>query len=71
MYNVSGTFPLAKDGVVEKTVCFNHGPPNANTWCLMHASVGVVRCEGFFLFRLSDSGGCAAGYCAAHSGVAA
>ena len=107
MFNQSGKYPVASDGVVERTACFNHGPPNANTvrhatptlrtplhrlpskrcvlclhllirtsvaarcmqWCLMHTKVGVVRCEGFFLFRLADSGGCAAGYCAAVSGV--
>jgi hypothetical protein len=77
MYKGAGKYPVASDGVVERTACFNHGPPNANTWCLLHSSVGVVRCDpddssrepGFFLFRLSYSGSCGGGYCAAHSNV--
>jgi hypothetical protein len=75
MYNVSGKYPKAAAGIVEGTACFNHGPPEANTWCEMHSKVGALRCDGFFLFRLSDSGsgvgqpgwGCFAGYCVAHS----
>ena len=77
MYNTSGSYPQAAEGIVEKTACFNHGPPNANTWCEMHSKVGVVRCGSFYLFRLSDSGsgvgqpgwGCFAAYCVAHSAL--
>ena len=66
MYNKSGTYPAASAGVVEKTACFNHGPPNANTWCHGNSKVAVVRCDGYYLFRLSDSGtGCYGAYCAA------
>ena len=75
MFNVSGKYPAASEGVVERTVCFNHGPPNANTWCKFHSIVGAVRCEsksddsggGYFLFRLPYAGSCVGGYCAAFS----
>ena len=67
MYKGGGKLPATSDGVVEKTVCFVHGPPNANTWCDESSRVAVVRCAGFYLWRLSYSGNCVAAYCTAHS----
>jgi hypothetical protein len=37
--------------------------------CADHAAVGVVRCEGFLLWRLADAPSCNSGYCTAPSGL--
>jgi hypothetical protein len=48
------------------TACFDDDPPGSCNW---HAAVGVVRCDGFLLWRLADAPGCALGYCTAASGL--
>ena len=56
------------------TVCFNYvdsydGGSGGSYPCRYHAAVGVVRCEGFLLWRLPDAPGCSCGYCTAPSGL--
>jgi hypothetical protein len=48
------------------TACFDGG---GNRPCNGHAAVGVVRCDGFLLWRLADAPYCRAGYCTAASGL--
>jgi hypothetical protein len=47
------------------TACFVYG----SYPCYRHAAVGVVRCEGFLLWRLADAPYCDCGYCTAPSGL--
>ena len=77
-YSGAGRYPAAAEGVAEMTACFYYdslGP------CYRHAAVGVVRCdeyreyngvvrrEGFLLWRLADAPYCTCGYCTAPSGL--
>ena len=63
-YTGAGRYPAAAEGVAEMTACFaGYSSP-----CDSHAAVGVVRCEGFLLWRLADAG-CSCGYCTAPSGL--
>ena len=62
-YSGAGRYPAAAEGVAEMTACFSYGSP-----CYHHAAVGVVRCDGFLLWRLADAPDCSAGYCTAPSG---
>jgi hypothetical protein len=48
------------------TACFDYGSHGP---CYWHAAVGVVRCEGFLLWRLADAPNCESGYCTAPSGL--
>jgi hypothetical protein len=48
------------------TVCFDQG---SGYTCNHHVAVGVVRCDGFLLWRLADAPDCAFGYCTAASGL--
>ena len=64
-YSGAGRYPAAAEGVAEMTACFDHG----GTPCIHHAAVGVVRCDGFLLWRLADAPGCNRGYCTAASGL--
>ena len=67
-----GRYPAAEEGVVEMTACFDGGGG-----CDDHAAVGVLRCEGFLLWRLpygrgaagGPQGDCGYGYCTASSGL--
>ena len=77
-YGSAGRYPAAAEGVAEMTACFdNSNTGNTGAQCLYHAAVGVVRCEGFLLWRLqslqpsctSFCGGCTLGYCTAPSGL--
>ena len=68
-YSGAGRYPAAAEGVAEMTACFvDGGGP-----CHLHAAVGVVRCDGFLLWRLADApcpaGYCNSGYCTAASGL--
>ena len=63
-YSGAGRYPAAAEGVAEMTACFDAGSP-----CAGHAAVGVVRCDGFLLWRLADAPACAFGYCTAASGL--
>ena len=65
-YSGAGRYPAAAEGVAEMTACFDDsgGYP-----CGGHAAVGVVRCDGFLLWRLADAPYCTAGYCTAASGL--
>jgi hypothetical protein len=47
------------------TACFDGDGDS----CGLHAAVGVVRCDGFLLWRLADAPYCIAGYCTAASGL--
>jgi hypothetical protein len=70
-YNVAGHYPAATDGVVEMTACFDssdQGDPNSQT-CYRHATVGVLRCGGFLLWRLPYAASVDFGYCTAPSGL--
>ena len=58
-----GRYPAAAEGVAEMTACFDGSSP-----CYGHAAVGVVRCDGFLLWRLADAPDCS-GYCTAASGL--
>ena len=56
------------------TACFNYvdsydGGSGGSCPCRYHAAVGVVRCEGFLLWRLADAPSCDGGYCTAPSGL--
>ena len=50
-YSGAGRYPAAAEGVAEMTACFAGGSDP----CYLHAAVGVVRCEGFLLWRLADA----------------
>ena len=63
-YSGAGRYPAAAEGVAEMTACFVGSYP-----CSRHAAVGVVRCDGFLLWRLADAPICYAGYCTAASGL--
>ena len=65
-YSGAGRYPAAAEGVAEMTACFDYG---TNRPCYRHAAVGVVRCDGFLLWRLADAPTCDAGYCTAASGL--
>jgi hypothetical protein len=68
-YNQAGHFPVAAEGVVDMKACFDQG--GAPFQCNVHATVGVVRCGAFLLWRLpwvrNDS--CDAAFCTAPSGL--
>ena len=78
-YSGAGRYPAAAEGVAEMTACFDLG--DSRYPCDSHAAVGVVRCdeyreyngvvrrEGFLLWRLADTPDCYAGYCTAPSGL--
>ena len=63
-YSGAGRYPAAAEGVAEMTACFDHGDR-----CADHAAVGVVRCDGFLLWRLADAPYCSYGYCTAAIGL--
>ena len=65
-YSGAGRYPAAAEGVAEMTACFDN---NSFGPCYAHAAVGVVRCDGFLLWRLADAPGCGSGYCTAASGL--
>ena len=65
-YSGAGRYPAAAEGVAEMTACFD----DARFYpCDRHAAVGVVRCDGFLLWRLADAPYCTFGYCTAASGL--
>jgi hypothetical protein len=77
-YGSAGRYPAAAEGVAEMTACFDDSNTgDAGAHCKYHTAVGVVRCEGFLLWRLqslqpsctSFCGGCTIGYCTAPSGL--
>ena len=63
-----GRYPTAAEGVVNMTACFDS---RDNGSCDSYATVGVVRCDGFMLWRLPyapgssslGGNGCEAAYC--------
>jgi hypothetical protein len=64
-YSTPGHYPDIVQGVVERTVCFGGGNS-----CIVHATVGVVRCSGTLLWRLPDiTDHDNIGYCTAASGL--
>jgi hypothetical protein len=65
-YNIAGRYPIAAEGVVEMTVCFD----NSVAPCGQHVVIGVVQCGGFLLWRLPDSPNCPnnAVYCTTPNG---
>ena len=65
-YSGAGRYPAAAEGVAEMTACFDDG---GDSPCYGHAAVGVVRCDGFLLWRLADAPDCGSGYCTAASGL--
>ena len=69
-YSTPGRYPAAAEGVAEMTACFDHSTPGyPNHQCYKHAAVGVVRCDGFLLWRLPYAPSCNTGYCTAASGL--
>ena len=67
-YSGAGRYPAAAEGVAEMTACFDADDGDGTT-CWDHAAVGVVRCDGFLLWRLADAPYCTYGYCTAASGL--
>ena len=67
-YSGAGRYPAAAEGVAEMTACFDWGGGTSYP-CRFHAAVGVVRCDGFLLWRLADAPICGYGYCTAASGL--
>ena len=68
-YSGHGRYPAAGEGIVEMTVCFDAGGAYS---CSNHAAVGVVRCNGFLLWRLptlADHPGDLRVYCTVSSGL--
>ena len=68
-YSGHGRYPTVGEGIVEMTVCFDAGGAYS---CSNHAAVGVVRCNGFLLWRLPDlvdHSGDLRVYCTASSGL--
>jgi hypothetical protein len=67
-YGGQGRYPLAVEGVVEMTVCFDlaaYAPCGGG-----HVAVNVLRCEDFLLWGLLDVPGCGgSAYCTAPSGL--
>ena len=69
-YSGAGRYPAAAEGVAEMTACFDGNGGSGP--CTYHAAVGVVRCDGFLLWRLADAPSCYdcyCGYCTAASGL--
>jgi len=70
-YSEAGTLPGAADGVVEMVACFDgSNAPDTSYTCSSRETVGVVWCDGFWLFRLPYAPGCgqqAGGYCTGDS----
>jgi hypothetical protein len=69
-YSVPGRYPEAAEGVVEMTACFDSGNP-----CDTPVAVGVIRRDGFLLWRLPDAPYCteagtqSGAYCTTPSGL--
>ena len=64
-YTGGGRYPTAIEGVVKMAACFSSDcrPQGLQRTC--HRAVGVVRCDGFLLWRLPNSPGCETAYCTA------
>ena len=65
-YSTTGRYPIAAEGVVELTACFNNDPGYE---CASRTMVGVVQCNDFLLWRLPYAPFCNWGYCTAPSGL--
>ena len=61
-YNSPGSYPAWGEGVVEMIVCFDF-----NSGCGNNVPAGVVRCDGFLLFRLPYTPDCFSAYCTDHA----
>ena len=59
-YNETGEYPSLAQEVANATVCFVDGGRGT---CALHVTIGVVKCENFFLWRLPYTAGCDVGYC--------
>lgn len=57
-YLSPGRYPAVVEGVVEMVVCFDY-----DGGCGNNVLVGVVRCDGFLLFRLPHTPDCFSAYC--------
>ena len=71
-YSVAGRYPTVVEGVVDMTACFDFGSVEngeAGFRCNDPVTVGVVHCEGFFLWRLLYAPDCARVYCTTASGL--
>eukprot|EP01050_Picozoa_sp_SAG11_P016231 SAG11_NODE_2190_length_3706_cov_28.760189_2_plen_664_part_00 len=66
--STQGRYPVAAEGVVEMTVCFD-GALADDDECTYHITVGVVHCDGYLLWRLAYAPYCGAGYCTTSSGL--
>jgi hypothetical protein len=64
-YATPGALPTPRDGVVPATACFNGGGGT----CGDHATIAVLNCGAFLLWRLPDASTCLLAYCAAPSGL--
>jgi hypothetical protein len=65
-YATPGALPTPRDGVVPATACFNDG---GSYTCEQHATIAVLHCGAFLLWRLPDAPACPLAYCAAPSGL--
>lgn len=70
-YAEPGRYPTATEGKVAMTVCFSAGKacPNQQnvacglSTCWRHQAILALRCDGFFLWKLSYVPYCRAGFC--------
>eukprot|EP01050_Picozoa_sp_SAG11_P020029 SAG11_NODE_3298_length_2539_cov_3.599590_2_plen_636_part_00 len=73
---MSGTYPVAEDGVAEREACFGDADGCAfedyYNSCMCRATIQVVHCGIFFLWQLPDGRNCGDGpgvYCGVDSGT--
>lgn len=56
-----GTYPIVRDGVVEKSVCFGGEIRSGQNGCdYGHSQISVINCAGFYLWKLPDAPRCSA-----------
>ena len=67
MYSSTGSYPTTAEGIVQGTVCFVHSVSTRSgirdAACNDHATIGMVNCGDFMLWRLPDAPDCGTGQC--------
>lgn len=56
---LQGSHPSARDGVVQRTVCFNWG----RTCCMWRRKILVRNCGDFYVYKLQNAPTCKLRYC--------